>query len=294
MINGSRLEPFRRLGSTVAAALAVVFGLVALDHGSAVALAEEKPIRLVTGAEPYPPFSGRDLPQGGFFTELLEKAFAKAGYEVEITFAESWEKAEQGTFRGEYDATYPYFENRDRKLKGFLFSDPIFHVDRRLFTRSSDSWDFDDENRRSSLDGRTLCRPAGYYVHDIKDFMEDGTITLKRPADTDTCFEMLLEGEVDAVTVNNHLGEHWIRNHKQGARIEEENRGLGRDSLRLMAHTSGPRAEEVLNTVRESLSRMRESGELSDLRAKHLDHFYGIGEEEDKQEGSERKPISVN
>ena len=77
--------------------LAVFFIMMSV---SVTVFAENMKIKI--SATDWAPYTGETLPNGGFFTEICQEAFVKAGYVTEVTFI-PWKRAVEKTKRGRYD-----------------------------------------------------------------------------------------------------------------------------------------------------------------------------------------------
>jgi signal transduction histidine kinase/ABC-type amino acid transport substrate-binding protein len=75
-------------------------------------IAQEKVVSLAT--IDYPPYYGLELENYGFITEIIETAFDKKGYDVEIDFM-SWSDALEKTKVGEYDGIFTLWYREDRE-----------------------------------------------------------------------------------------------------------------------------------------------------------------------------------
>ncbi|MGF1740065.1 transporter substrate-binding domain-containing protein [Vibrio profundum] len=85
-------------------------------------IAKENSILFVTS--PYPPFSGKDLPNQGFLVELTKQSMNKVGYNVAIRFA-PWARAVKLVESGEADAVIGAYFTKERTIFG-LYSLPLF------------------------------------------------------------------------------------------------------------------------------------------------------------------------
>ncbi|MFO7727443.1 MAG: transporter substrate-binding domain-containing protein, partial [Desulfonatronovibrio sp.] len=162
-------------------------------------------MRLVTGND-YKPFTDQTLPQGGMITEIVDQVFQKMGYQAEIEF-HSWSRgytlSEEGAFLG----TFPYVQTPER-MESFYFSDPIYTITTLFFVRNDTDLSFVHD---SDLQGLTACKPLGYHLRDIQDFLNKDFIEVRRPNTMESCFKMLRRGRVDLVPINEHVGWEVVR-----------------------------------------------------------------------------------
>ena len=134
--------------------LAFVAMVFALFLGNACAIEQ---LKLITGENE--PYTGPSLPSGGPLTDIVRRAFAESGYDVDIAFL-PWKRGYTATLNGEYLGTFPYVRNAERE-KEFLFSEPFYVVTRNLYYLAKS-----DINpiALSSLKGKQLCVPLGFAV----------------------------------------------------------------------------------------------------------------------------------
>lgn len=238
--------------------------------GVAGPLQEGDVVVFATGSENYPPFSGPQLESGGMFSEIVRRAFTRMGYRVKIEFL-SWENAKDLTLkRNAYLGTFPWFKNslRERMWK---YSAPLFVVDRRVFKRANDTWTY---TGNESLIGKTLCRPADYYIHDLQKLVEAGQISVERPETAEKCFALLLKGAVDAVSLNRYLGEDWITRNSKADVIQMESQSMGEDPLYVIFPSTNRWITEPLAKFNQEIKAMEKSGELSEIVERHMRAFH--------------------
>jgi len=71
----------------------------------------------------YPPYSGADLPNKGYLSEIAVTAFEKQGYTVKIAVV-PWNRALERTKRGEYDGVFPPVYRKERE-QWFIYTSPL-------------------------------------------------------------------------------------------------------------------------------------------------------------------------
>ena len=93
------------------------------------------------------------------------------------------------------------------RCSDYLHSESLFEFLVPLFVNKNNPIPFAQDD---DMIGRTLCRLAGYYIFDLdrpdRLWVTDNKITLKRPQSVRECFQMLVDGEVDVVTLNEFTG----------------------------------------------------------------------------------------
>lgn len=157
-------------------------------------------LHLTTGD--FAPFSGETLPNQGLATEIVKRAFLKAGYLVDFTFL-PWERGYNETLAGNYLGTFPYSQNAERQTL-FLYSDPIYSFKVVFFAQSTSDIDF---SQGFNLDGMHVCLPIGYnnFLTSQKN-IDSSKIILDQPVDLAACFKMLQAGRTDVVMIMELVG----------------------------------------------------------------------------------------
>ncbi|MGB1236481.1 MAG: ABC transporter substrate-binding protein, partial [Planktomarina sp.] len=129
-------------------------------------------MKLVTGSN-YAPFTDRDWPGEGMITELVNAAMEATTDPVSysITWENDWSKHLFPMLDSKkFDMGFPWYrpncdETPDHdRCANFHFSDPIVELLGLLFVKNGSDFTFDQD---SDAFGKTLCRPAGYFVFDI-------------------------------------------------------------------------------------------------------------------------------
>lgn len=225
-----------------------------------------KTICLVTGNE-YAPFSGSDLPNGGMITEIVKTVFESMGYETKIDFWE-WEYGKQAMQDGIFSATFPYLYNKQREEQGFVFSEPLYKMLIKAFVRKESNLDY---KALDDFSNKTLCRPKGYYTHDIQKIM--GKISLERPEKLSDCFEMLVAGKVDVVPVNEFSGDNLIYDMGIENRVKKLGKAVSIESLHLMFYKYAGDTDVLLYEFNESVKNLHKAGQLKEI-IKHHKHSY--------------------
>ena len=84
-------------------------------------VAQDKKIVLAT--DPWPPFYGPDIKNGGYLTEIVKESFKRVGYDCKVEFV-PWKRAVDEAKKGKYDGLLGAFYTEDR-LKDFKYSEPV-------------------------------------------------------------------------------------------------------------------------------------------------------------------------
>lgn len=220
----------------------------------------------------YAPYVGKDLENGGMITEIVVKVSKAMGYEdADITFL-SWANAYSLTKddRGIFQGTFPWFSNEGRMAE-YYFSDPVQPVFISAFSLADSGFEYTD---KSDLDGKVLCRPEGYFTHDIDELVAAGSLRHEAPKDVDACFDLLLEGKVDLVSINDRTGTEQVESRGASNKIK-----MSETPMEIMPlHVIFPRyadaerdadSKALRDRFNSELKRLEQQGVLSEIILRH-------------------------
>lgn len=245
---------------------------------------EGKAVQLLT-ADNYQPFTHRGLLNDGLVTHLVDSAFA-ANPDIDdygIVWVNDWAAHLEPLLSEQvYDMGFPWLRPdcastpEEMRCRNFAFSEPMFEMLVLLFTHEQRPVQFAAD---SDIFGKTLCRPAGYYTHDLnkdgRNWLRDGKIELEQPQTVEDCFRMLAEGTVDAVAVNEFTGRTAVRELGMDDDVEiVQTRPLSIEGLHIIVHKSHPDAANLIELANEGLRRLQESGEYDRIVDQHLAQFW--------------------
>jgi polar amino acid transport system substrate-binding protein len=162
------------------------------------------------------------------------------------------------------------------RCQNFEFSDPMFEMLILLFTNKDHPIKFTQD---SDIEGLNLCRPAGYYTHDLdkngRNWVAEDKITLTRPNTMTDCFNLLVEGKVDAVASNEFTGRAEIKQLGIKDQITViDTRPLSIEGLHVVIHKTHPRVDELLALINGGLQDIKASGEYQKIIDTHLSRIW--------------------
>jgi polar amino acid transport system substrate-binding protein len=207
-------------------------------------------VRLVSGPDYAPLVNDQDA-TGGITTDLIRRALASQGYEIEVSF-QPWMRGAQNTKRGFFDGTFPYAKSPTRE-EDFLFSEPFYTSPMRLFVRK-------DRHYKSSKEIRykRICSPLGYDHSKLSEFMEKNHLSLVQPVNLEACFEMLHLGRIEGVPLLEHVGWNIIaKQDKYRDEFTTIESHVKDAKYFLMVGKSNPRAQEILKAFNKGLKSIR-------------------------------------
>jgi len=238
---------------------------------------------LVTGSN-YAPFTDREWPGNGLVTELVSAALELSPQPVPyaIGWEDDWSKhlfplLDEKT----YDMGFPWLRPdcvttpNNERCANFHFSEPLFLLPIMLFRAKGSDFAFDSD---ADIIGATLCRPTGYFTHDLdragRRWLTDDKINLVQAESPDACFALLTAGKVDAVTVNLFLGAGKIVELDLRDQVEALERPLSEEGLHVIISKRHWRGTTYLYRVNAGLEALRASGRYKEIVSRHLEVFW--------------------
>lgn len=240
-------------------------------------------INLLT-ADDFAPFTDRDLPGGGLFTEIVQKSMETV--QPKDNFAIHWVNDWSAHLdpllsNAMLDLGFPWYQPdctadpSNWRCANFYFSEPMFEILILLFAKEGEPFVFRSDH---DIVGKTLCRPKGYFTHDLdkdgRNWMRDGKIKLLQPVAVADCFEMLMEGEVDAVALNEFTGRTAISEMGLDGQVKVVDRPLSIEGLHVVVAKSHPQAEELLKLVNEGLHGIKDNGAYQQVIDTHMSRIW--------------------
>ena len=242
-----------------------------------------KRINLLTGDD-FAPFTAKAAHNGGLLTEVVGAAMAKAapkeGYSIH--WVNDWSAhLEPLLSNALLDLGFPWYKPDceaapdNFRCVNFHFSEPMFEMLILLFTSSAKPFEFAED---ADIEGKTLCRPAGYFTHDLdragRRWLDDGKITLVQPETPGDCFRMVAEGKVDAAAVNLFLGANTIVQENLRDTVVPLEKPLSEEGLHVVISKRHWRGTTHLYRINAGLQKLRGSGRFEEIMSRHLELFW--------------------
>lgn len=244
---------------------------------------DDAEMKLVTGSN-YAPFTDRNWPGQGMVTELVNAALEEAPSPVtfSITWEDDWSKHLFPMLDSkEFDMGFPWLKPdcegnpEHERCKNFHFSEPLVEILILLFTRADDPMKFETD---ADMHGKTICRPVGYFTHDLdragREWLKKGSVTLEQAADPDACFDLLMRGKVDAVTVNEFLGWTKIKELGLEDQVVAVKRPLSIEGLHVIISKRHWRGTTHLYRFNAGLEKLKASKRYDEIVSRHLGIFW--------------------
>ncbi|KIC36698.1 transporter substrate-binding domain-containing protein [Leisingera sp. ANG-M7] len=244
---------------------------------------EKAELTLLTGSG-YGPFTDRSLPGQGMVTELINAALelAPAPVSYSVSWEDDWSKHLFPMLnKKEFDMGFPWLkpdcaaEPGNERCVNFHFSEPVMTMPIMLFVRAGGGFEYTAD---TDVEGKTLCRPAGYFTHDLnrsdRRWLAEGKIELVQPKTPADCFRMVADGQVDAAAVNLFLGANTIVAENLRDTVVPLEKPLSEEGLHVVISKRHWRGTTHLYRINAGLQKLRESGRFEEIMSRHLELFW--------------------
>ncbi|MBW4710278.1 transporter substrate-binding domain-containing protein [Roseobacter sp. YSTF-M11] len=238
---------------------------------------------MLTGSN-YPPFTQIDWPQQGMVTELVAAAMAESPEpeRYRIRWRDDWATHLDAIRDKSYDMGFPWYrpdcatyQQDDARCVDFHFSDPVVELVILMFVRADNEFPFTQD---ADIEGRTLCRPSGYFTHDLdrpgRGWLTRDVVKLVQPDTPEACFNLLMAGEVDAVTVNEFLGVQQMFKAQLTEAVVPLPRPVSTQSLHVIISKTHWRATSLLYRFNAGLARLKQSEAYAEIVSRHLAYYW--------------------
>jgi polar amino acid transport system substrate-binding protein len=244
---------------------------------------DDAELKLLTGSN-FAPFTDRNWPGQGMITEIVNAAMEATPSPVtySITWEDDWSKHLFPALDSkQFDMGFPWYKPDcdatpdNERCANFHFSDPLVEILVLLFVRPGDGMVFESD---ADVLGKTLCRPKGYFTHDLdrpgREWLSRGAITLVQADTPEACFQELMAGRVDAVTVNVFLGAEIIEQMGLRGQVVPLDKPLSVEGLHVIISKKHWRGTTFLYRFNAGLAALKESDRYGQIVSKHLGVFW--------------------
>ncbi len=236
-------------------------------------------INLLT-ADDFAPFTGKTLHNGGMMTDILNAAMEQADPEegFAIHWVDLWTSHEEPLLSNALlDGGFPWYkldcENNTThpRCRNFEFSDPMFEVLVLMFTPKGRPISY---TKDEDLFGKTFCRPQGYERHLFnergRNWLKDGKVKVIQPLTTAECYQMVLDGQADAVVMNEFTGRAQLKEIGLDDKFDVVPEPISIQTLHVIIHKTHPEAKALLTMINKALGDIRENGTYQSIIEDHM------------------------
>ncbi|HSF94137.1 MAG TPA: transporter substrate-binding domain-containing protein [Thermohalobaculum sp.] len=248
------------------------------------AVVADADVNMLTGSD-FAPFSDQRLPEGGMVTELVKLALDRAAPEhpAKVTFVNDWSRHLDLLGSGAFEIGFPWYkpdctqaerlsESIRARCTGFVFSDPIYAVSMGYYVRSGDA--LTAAETHDALEGKRLCRPAGYFTFDLDQAdLREPRVTRVVPPTAADCFTLLMQGEVDVISLSASLAEPQISRLGLVGHVVEARQLATSQTLHAVASESSPEGRAYIEMLNAGIADLLSSGRWFEVASRHLGAF---------------------
>jgi polar amino acid transport system substrate-binding protein len=194
----------------------------------------------------------------GFDVDLMEAIADEAGLDVEIVNV-NWDSLLAGVAQGEYDAAISVITITEERREQMLFSDPYYNAGQVVVVRAGET----EITSQGDLAGHTAGAQIGTTGAMAIEEVEGAAL---QTYDTvDLAFLDLLNGQIDAVVVDNPLAVGYVAQYAGELEIATE---PFTDEWYGIAVRPG--AEELLEQINAGLAEVLDAGTIAALESEWL------------------------
>lgn len=229
------------------------------------------------------PYTGKNLPQGGVFTELVRQAMARsAGSQpYRVSFVND-RKAHLDVLlpEGMFDLSFPWTKpdcaaaeaqtgNVADQCRDYDFSDPVIEVTAKVYALAEESRGV--VRSREDLKGKTMCVTQGdAMAMPNPSSVTTSVLAILTAPDATACFDLLIRGSVDVVRQNSLVAASAIARLELDGEVTEVSALAETQTLHVIAPKSNPDGRALLDVLNLGLKDLRETGGWFKLVSDHL------------------------
>lgn len=174
------------------------------------ALAQMQTLRIVTGE--LPPYATEGRPDQGIALDVVRRAFAYAGYEVEYTF-KPWTRSLEEARAGLWDGT-AYWGRNPQRDASFLISDNVLTEQWVFVYRDNPSGPPFDWKTLADLKGKRVGAVPSYtYTPEFWRLQKSGGLNVLLAGDDLANLRLLLAGRLDVVPIERNVACFLMEKH---------------------------------------------------------------------------------
>ncbi|EAR10015.1 substrate-binding periplasmic protein [Reinekea blandensis] len=228
---------------------------------SLAALAQAETVHLASGE--WPPYTSESLPNGGPSTELVRKAFAEVGMDVEIDYF-PWARSYEYVVNDHYDGSFTW-QQTPKRLQEVLFSDPVLQHHFMLFHHKTLDLTWTDV---SDLKPYLIAQVAGYsYGERFDDAVEQNQL-MTTIVDFDIyALRMLAAQRVQLFPSEVNVAYWLMRNElepQQSQILTHDPRPIHEETTAVIFNMSD-RGRELQALFNQGLQRLKASGDYTEI-----------------------------
>lgn len=219
------------------------------------------PQNIVLANGEWPPLLGENLPNHGYGSQIVSRAFSLKQVRVTYHFY-PWKRALEEARAGRVAGTLLWTSNADRQ-KDFLMSQPVFRSKTVLFYHRNRPINW---QQLSDLKGKNIGITNGYSYGDTLNTLISNRTLFADQANTDAQnFAKLLANRIDAFPCEEIIGIHILRSQLGAEALQQINispKPVHEEPMYLLISRRHPNAEQLMRHFNAGLTQMKRNGEL--------------------------------
>jgi polar amino acid transport system substrate-binding protein len=233
----------------------------------------DRALRIVT-ASGYAPFTDEGLPGGGLITQMVDRSMklGNPDQEFSLTFVNDW-GAHLDTLlpTGAVDMVFPWFKPDCSKVANlspssayrctdFNHSAPFYEALVGYYTLKGGT--YENVTTYAELRGARMCRPEAWFTFDLEaEGLMPPATEFTRPVAQDGCWQLLIDGEVDVITLDALPAEEDYRELGLADRVAKIEALTSAQTLHIFVAKDNQFANDALPIINAGLEELRLSGE---------------------------------
>lgn len=230
-------------------------------------------LRIVT-ASGYAPFTDEGLEGGGALTLMVNRAITEGNpdQEFNINFINDWGSHLESLLPiGAMDMTFPWYKPDCSKVEflspasayrctAFNQSEPLYEALVGYYTLNGS--EYANATTYAELQGSTICRPEAWFTFDLEaEQLMPPNVALVQPVAQNACWQLLIDGEVDIVTLDALPAEEDYRELGLSDQVANIEALASKQTMHVFVSKDNAFANEALPIINAGLEELRLSGE---------------------------------
>ncbi|MGM0450550.1 MAG: substrate-binding periplasmic protein [Pseudomonadota bacterium] len=166
---------------------------------------QERALRITNGE--WPPYLGKDEPDYGIASQIITRAFERAGYDIEYDFY-PWSRSLYLAREGKRDGTAAWMASEERR-EDFLISQPIIATEYVFFHRAAMPFDWEEP---ADLAEYRIGLTRDYDYGNVIDQVRARGSSITETVSSDSLnFQKLHAGRIDLFPMDRVVGQRMIQ-----------------------------------------------------------------------------------
>ncbi len=211
----------------------------------------------------YPPYYGSSMKNKGFIAEMINEAFKKSGYAVNIRFM-PWKRGLTWTKQGKFDGLFTIWYRKERK-QWFVYSDPLPANEIGFYKRRDKDIPFKTyEDLKPYRVGVIIgyANPPGF---------DDAGLKISAVVNNEQNMKKLFQGYIELALIDKIVGRYIINTRIPGAAdaLEWMEPALQKDIQYLVISKKTSDYQKKMEDFNRGLKQITDDGTVKKIMADH-------------------------